>query len=225
MNPPPGTIGILSGDLSRYTDFWLALRRVLRPEGSEFLSAQGSDIVVNMNNMVELMEGEWLWILGDDHVFDQNILIRLLSHDTDVVVPLCLKRSPPYHPVVYKCQDENGSHVTEMELPAHGLHEVWAAGTAGMLVRKRVLDAIPRPVFTTANGSGTISEDLMFCRKIRDAGFKIHVDVDAKMGHISNMVVWPEHLEDAWHIVLELGNGVVMPIRPVLQREPEEVLA
>ena len=220
---PAGTIGVLSGDLTRYTDFWVALHRTLKPDGTDFVSAQGADIVGNMNNMVAGMQGDWLFILGDDHVFRSDLLLRLLAHDVDVVVPLCLKRSPPYHPVVYSHQTEDGLYMAETNLPEHGLHEIWAAGTAGMLIRRHVLDAIPRPVFTTEGG--VTNEDLTFCRKVRDAGYKIWVDVDATLGHISNMVVWPKYIDDSWYSVLELGNGAVvaMSLTPVLAPAAEAV--
>ena len=45
-----------------------------------------------------------------------------------------------------------------------------------MLVKRHVLEAIGEPYFETF---GKQNEDLEFCRKIRNAGFKIHVDCDA----------------------------------------------
>lgn len=211
--PPPltdGTIGVLAGELSRYSDFWLALATCQKTEGTSMVCAQGVDIVGNMNTLVRNMRGDWLWILGDDHVFSQDLLIRLLAHNVDVVVPLCLKRTPPYDPVVYSRQNDQGMYVADNDLPEHGLHPIHAAGSAGMLVRRRVLDAIDKPIFQT-DGSG-LNEDLVFCRKIREAGFKIWVDCDSHIGHISNLEVWPEFRNGQWQIALHLGNRVVMPI-------------
>ena len=205
-----GTIGVLAGELSRYSDFWLALATCQKTEGTAMVCAQGVDIVGNMNTLVRNMRGDWLWILGDDHVFSQDLLIHLLSRNVDVVVPLCLKRTPPYDPVVYSHQNEEGLYVAHNELPQNGIHPIHAAGSAGMLVRRRVLDAIAKPIFQT-DGSG-LNEDLVFCRKIRDAGYRIWVDCDVAIGHISNVEVWPEWRNGQWQIALNLGNRVVMPI-------------
>src|SRR6266498_2105759 len=145
------------------------------PPGSKLLWTKGVDIVGNMNTMVREMRGEWLWILGDDHVMDPDLLQRLLARNVDVVVPLCLKRSPPYDPVVYSHQNELGEYVGA-DLPSSGLVEVHAAGSAGMLVSRRVLAELEDPVFESHGG---LNEDLTFCAKARDAGFRIWCDVDA----------------------------------------------
>jgi hypothetical protein len=209
-----GTIGVLSGDLTRYSDFVLALIHQTLPPGSKMVWTRGADVVGNMNQMVRNMVGDWLWILGDDHVFDGDLLQRLLVHDADVVVPLCLKRIPPYDPVVYSHQNDDGLYVGYTDLPEHGLVPVHAAGSAGMLVKRWVLDELEDPVFESHGG---LNEDLTFCAKVRDLGAQIYCDVDAPMGHISNISAWPVYREGEWQIALHLGNGEIMPIRRVLQ--------
>jgi hypothetical protein len=211
-----GTIGVLSGDLTRYSDFVLALMHQTLPPGSKMVWTRGADVVGNMNQMVRGMVGEWLWILGDDHVFDGNLLQRLLVHDVDVVVPLCLKRLPPYDPVVYSHQNEDGLYVGYTDLPAHGLVPVHAAGSAGMLVKRYVFDALTEPMFESHGG---LNEDLTFCAKVREAGFQIWCDVDSTIGHIGQVSVWPKwhEGEGEWQIMLHLGNGEIMPMRRVLQ--------
>ena len=153
--------------------------------------------------------------MGTDHVMDFDLLQRLLSHDVDVVVPLCLKRSPPYDPVVYSHQNEQGEYVGYYDLPEHGLVEVHAAGSAGMLIRRRVLDAFEDPVFESHGG---LNEDLSFCAKVREGGFQIYCDVDARLGHISEISVWPELRDDGeWGISLHLGNGQKMPVKRLVK--------
>lgn len=218
---PAGTIGVLSSDLARYSDFALALMHTIKPDGTKLAWMRGVDVVSNMNTMViASMQGEWLWILGDDHVFDPDTLMRLLAHDVDVVVPLCLKRSPPYDPVVYLEQNELGEYVGAHDLPEHGLHKIWAAGSAGMLVKRRVFEALEWPPFATEGGG--LNEDLTFCKRVREAGFDIHVDVDVPIGHISQMSVWPRFEEGEWQIGLNLGSGVTYKLKRFL-REPAEV--
>jgi hypothetical protein len=209
-----GTIGVISSDLARYADFSVALMHQHTPPGSKLIWTKGADVVGNMNRLVAGMEGDWLWILGDDHVFAPGLLLGLLAHDVDVVVPLCLKRTPPYDPVVYESQNEAGEYVACMDLPEHGLVEVHACGSAGMLVRRHVLDAITDPVFESYGG---LNEDLTFCAKIRDAGFTIHCDVDAWLGHIGLVSIWPQYRDGEWQVQLDLGNGEMMPVRRFLR--------
>lgn len=208
-----GTIGLVCSPLSRFTDFWLSWIALMRPGTSRILIRQGMDVTGNFNGLVEDMAGDWLWIMGDDHTFRPDILMSLIAHDVDVVVPLVLKKDAPFDPVVYE-GDEVGEdglvyhHVAR--LPESGLHEIYAAGSAGMLIRKHVLDAIERPVFTTEKGMQ--NEDLLFCKKVREAGFKIYCDVDQKMGHIGINAVYPAWQGNRWGAVMDLGGGQVSPV-------------
>ena len=138
-----------------------------------------------------------------------------------MVVPLCLQRAPPYLTLAFSGEDEQaneeGTHVHDTDLPSSGLHEVYAAGNAGMLVRKHVLDAIGEPWFETF---GKQNEDLEFCRKIREAGFKIHVDLDNLLGHIAQMIVWPDWKNDyEWGIRMDLGGDVSIPLKRLLKSD------
>jgi hypothetical protein len=197
--------------MSRFADFSIALLHVLKPPGTKLAWAKGGDVVRNCNRLVKNLHGDWLWLIGDDHLFDPDIVLRLLACEKDVVVPLCLKRSAPFDPVVYSGQDENGKY-EYAELPEHGLHEIYASGQAGMLIRRHVLEAIDEPWFDRPENEG---EDVRFCRKVREAGFKIHCDVDTQLGHIGLMHVWPQHGEDGWGIELNIGDGQLIPLKRI----------
>ena len=206
----PGTVGVISGDLSRYSIFSMCLLNLLSYSGelvSHFDWLVGSNITGNCNDLARRMQGDWLWMIGDDHAFKPDLLERLVLHDVDVVAPFCLQRSAPWPHVVYEGEDfdadEQGTHILHTNLPEHGLVEVYAVGGAGLLVKRHVLEAIGEPYFETF---GKQNEDLEFCRKIRAAGFKIHVDVDTPLGHIGNCIVWPAyHEEHKWGIRLNVG--------------------
>jgi hypothetical protein len=221
-----GTIGLVTQQLARYTDFWLAYQALMRPASTAYLNRQGMDVTGNYNGLITDMRGDWLWILGDDHTFAPDILVNLLSHEVDVVVPLVLKKDAPFDPVVYEGQegqDEDTGlpfHRVAM-LPQSGLHEIYAAGSAGMLIRKHVLDALDRPVFTTSHG--VQNEDLLFCQKVREAGFKIWCDVDQKMGHIGIHTVYPMWEGSRWGSILDFGNGHLSPYFGISDAELDEV--
>jgi hypothetical protein len=199
---PPGTIGVLSGDLTRYTEFSQSMFQLAYPPGSKMAWVKSVDIVGAQNQILGAAEGDWVWIMGDDHVFPPETLVVLLgdmySKDLDVVVPLCLQRFPPFAPVVYKSQNESGSYYVYDDLPEKGLVQVHAAGNAGMLIRKRVLEKL-EPPYVGTDGKG-LNEDLFFCRRIREAGFKIWCDVDVRLGHINSFAIWPKRSEQGWAV-------------------------
>jgi hypothetical protein len=215
-----GTIGVISGEFV-YTDFVLALTHQQTPPGTKLVWKKSVDIVGNLNAMVRDMAGEWMWFMGWDHVMNLDLCARLLHNlarkEVDIIFPVCLKRSPPYDPVIYSHQNEDGHYVGYLNLPAKGLTEIHAAGSAGMMVKRWVFEAIggkEGPWFRT--GPDGLNEDLTFCADAREAGARLWVDPEALLGHISQTSIWPEHREDEWGMSLYLGGGYKMPLRRIL---------
>ena len=218
-----GTIGVLGGELW-HADFAIALLHHQTPPDTKLLATKSVDVVGNMNSLVRGMHGDWLWVLGTDHVMDFDLCARLLHNlarkDIDVIFPVCLKRSPPYDPVIYSHQNENGDYVGYTDLPDTGLHPIWAAGSAGMMVKRWVFDAISTHGPWFWNDNKGLNEDLTFCAAARGVGAKLWVDSEALLGHIGQYSVWPE-LRPAceWGISMHLGNGEKMPLRRIIDPE------
>ncbi len=191
---PPGTILIAGSDLSRYAAFSLSLLGLIRPAGTVVTWNTGANIARNLNDGIDLLHGEWVWRIDDDQVFTPDTLLKLLNHQVSLVAPLCLHRKPPFHPVLYRERLPDGSYLpwpTE-SLPAGGLHEVCATGGSGLLIRREVFAALTKPYFEIGQlRTDDLSEDLYFQRKAQRAGFRVYVDLETTIGHITPMVVWP----------------------------------
>jgi hypothetical protein len=191
---PPGTIGIISHELSRYSDFCSSLVGLQAPSDTILIWNKGVEIAAGLNNIIRNMRGSWLWIMGDDHSFKADILLSLLSANRDIISPLCSGRTYPHFPVVFKGELEGGAYERYMweEFPQNEIIEVVAAGNAGMLIKKHVLDAIGDPWFEAGKSNReNISEDLWFCKRARNAGYKINVHTGLGIGHITPSVIWP----------------------------------
>lgn len=196
-------VGLLSNELARFSSFFQSLLGVMAclPPGSGLGWAKGVNIPKACNSLVSQMLGgpyQWLWLIGDDHTFEPDVVVRLLEHDVDVVVPHCLKRYPPWMPVVFSERDEEGFYVPA-DLPESGLTEIHAAGSAGMLIRRTVLETLDEPWFQPAPGASGLNEDLYFCEKVREAGFDIYCDPAVPLGHIVLATVQPTWSEGQWH--------------------------
>ena len=213
---PPGTIIIAAGEFLRFGSFVNSMLQVLHPPGTQILIKQSVALVDNYNDCLRKMTGDWCWIQADDQTWEKEALLMLLDRDVDVVVPLILKRSPPYQTVIYKDQTDEGYMPFALsELPDTGLMEVHSAGSGGMLIRRRVLEAIGIPHdapwekrhwFTYGDGVH-LNEDLVLCKRIREAGFKIHVDVDVTMGHRGTYTVLPIFEDGRWGIGMNMGQA------------------
>ena len=150
--PPPGSIVLASSEHARYTEFTTSMLRTIKLWSLGGVDVgiawgTGSDITGNFNRAIEMMrpQDEWVWIMGDDHVWDEWLLLQLLQHELDVVVPNVVEKQAPFRPVVYSGIDgkspEGFDYHVVARLPATGVHEVFAAGSAGMLIRRNVIDA------------------------------------------------------------------------------------
>lgn len=226
-----GTVGLSCGSLARYSEFWMSTESVQVPVGSRLIVARGCDIAHQFNQCVRQMTGDWVWFLGDDHTFSPDLLLRLLDHNVDVVVPLIPSRVPPFKPCMLKGPLSKSMTLYRWsELPSSGLYELprdHYIGQACMLVRKRVLDAIGDPWFQQGQFfPDRLQEDLWFCRAIQQAGFTVNIDCDRAIGHMANLEMLPRRVGGQWRPgFLFKGAHVVMDdieIMPIV--DPAQVI-
>ena len=215
---PPGIVIVPCHDLARYHHFSHDLTLLDVPDETVINFNRSASVVQNMNMGIEEMirvDAAWAWLIGDDHVFPRDVIVKLLRHDVDIVVPLCAKRGPPFSLVCMNEElgaDEQGRPLYRTmeyrELPDEdsGLFEVASAGTAGMLVKRHVFEELGSPWFSNSDGF-TVNEDMEFCRRAREAGFKILVDPGTAIGHLGILAAWPAKVNGTWGVKLDLQQG------------------
>lgn len=216
----PGTIVVTAASLARYAEFWLSIEAVKVPYGTRLVAARGADIPHQLNEGIRRMTGEWVWLLGDDHTFEADLLLKLLGRNVDVVMPVVPRRDPPFVPVLmHGPVGPKMRRYAWSEVPLNGLFTLPtgdSAGQAGALVRKGVLDKLGDPWFEGGRLTpGRLMEDMYFIQRLHDLEVPIHVDCDQIMPHIANLTLTPHRHQGRWYI------GHVTPRGPVLWDEPE----
>lgn len=199
MTHPPGTIGILSDDLTRYAWAMAALRSLQIPPHSQMTWVTGHWIASAVNKIMATMraEDEWVCILTDDNPVPPDMLLRLLDHQVPLVAPLVCLRHYPYQPSCFH-QEEDGTFtsMTWEELTGKtGLLPVASFGGPGVVIRREVIETVGMPFFENAPwplGRFDPHEDLWTFQKCRDAGFQPLVDLDCVIGHCFAAVMTPE---------------------------------
>lgn len=136
---------------------------------------------------------DYLFSVDSDIAFPPDTLKRLLSHDRDMVSGLYIQRKPGQHILeVYESNERGGVVNIPYEKIAHrGLVEIAGCGFGCVLVKAEVMRAIPYPHFkyhSALDHKDTVSEDVDFCRKARDRGFKLWADTDIRCNHIGQTV-------------------------------------
>lgn len=226
MTHPPGMVGVIAQETARFSTFAASLTALEVPPETSIKWILGHGISANSNQLVRAMladpKCEWLWILGDDHVFGTTVLTRLLEHDVNIVAPLCLTRMPPYSPVMMsgfatKEEFEKEGYRRRLRLddyPEGGLISIHSVGSAGLLVRRTVFEDMEDPWFEAGMVSGLeIGEDFYFCDKAREQ-YEIWGDLDTMIGHTTVATVWPARVDEGWTFSFGFTGGlqITMPV-------------
>lgn len=138
--------------------------------------------------------------LDTDHVHHLETIPKLLSCERSIVSGLSFMRTPPYEPVMFKGEINNYETITEWEKDS--VIEVDSVGAASLLVDMKVFENIEYPYFQFWKNPSddpslypVIGEDVVFCNKAKEAGYKIYVDTSCTNQHLGQIEVDQEYWE------------------------------
>ena len=124
-----------------------------------------------------------LMFIDSDMQFPPDGINRLMAHDLDVVAGLYFRRQPPHLPTIH--QKEGDKLMIPKTFPKDKPFEVYALATGFMLIKVEVLKNIKPPWFFFGDFHGhAMGEDVYFCNKVRQKGYKIWCDPTIELGHV-----------------------------------------
>jgi hypothetical protein len=129
-----------------------------------------------------------LLFVDSDMVVPMDLLTRLVDANKDIISALAFRRVPPYEPCIFKKCDR-GDMQFWLDYPK-GLIEIQGVGMACTLIKRKVLETVQKPYFFP---EPNIGEDLSFCIRAREAGFKIFCDTNMVCGHCTTEVITEAH--------------------------------
>ena len=170
----------------------------------------GSLIYNARNNLlIKAMNGGYdriLW-LDSDMTFSPGLL-RKLSKDIDngceFVSGLYCERKKPFKPTIFQmCQldvDADGhfkpTAETYMDYPKNSLSDIAACGFGCVLMTmdavNKMAEKFGKYLFMPVGGFG---EDLSFCMRAHEAGFKFWCDSSVMLGHIGHIEIKPDSFD------------------------------
>lgn len=215
MSHPPGLIIVPCSESARWSLFEQHAANLDKPRGTRWTMTRSLNIAANMNKGVEQMLAgtyQWMMVMGDDHAFPDNYLTRLLDHNVQAVSSLVTNRQPPFKILAWDDEDDEGNliPIDPKRLPTKGLHQVFAVGSAGLLVRRSVIVAMMNrnmaPLFHNSSGIKA-DEDIVFCRKLNEIGVPLFVDCSLPLGHIGSFIASPRPTDDGWKTEINFGDG------------------
>ena len=172
---------------------------MLQKTGECMLSMQiGSLIYTSRNNLAQMaiqMDVDYVFWLDSDMVFEPDTLIRMMDtlqkNDYDILTGLYFRRVPPYTPVLFDKLDihRNICSWTEFhEIPEEPF-EIGGCGFGCVLMKADVFYDVQAKHGNMFAPLGNNGEDIAFCWRARDCGFKIYCDPSVICGHVGYSVV------------------------------------
>lgn len=231
LGHPSGTIVVAAGTQPRFYEFQISMERLIVPTGTRFFIERGCDITHNFNDGVERAIGDWIWFMGDDHSFPNDMLIRLLDREVDVVIPPTPCKTNPFLPCIM-----HGSGSLDEWKPSMSLY-TWAEisnrgllalpigdfiGQAGMLVKRSVFADWPSPWFQAGQQDpGRLQEDMTFCRELQKRGHTIWLDTDQVIEHWFIVGITAKHHNAEWVPGLINGHDILLLPDALADRQPD----
>jgi glycosyltransferase involved in cell wall biosynthesis len=132
---------------------------------------------------------DYLFSVDSDIVLPSDSLRKMIDADKDIVTGLYIQRIPNTHTIeVYMVNPTGGlSNIPQELLFQHnGLVEVAGCGFGCCLVKGDVFRRMEYPHFyyqSALDHKNTVSEDVYFCKKARDLGFRVWADTTIVCDH------------------------------------------
>lgn len=159
----------------------------------------GSLIYTSRNSLATMaiqMEADYVFWLDSDMVFPPDTLIRMLDtlkkNDLDILTGLYFRRVPPYTPVLFDQLEMRTKTVcawSEFKTLPEELFEVGGCGFGCVLMDTGVFLSVQAKHGNMFAPMGNNGEDLAFCMRARDCGYKIYCDPSIVCGHVGYSVV------------------------------------
>lgn len=177
-----------------YKDWFIGYINLHKPEPPHevYIICNNDQPLDHNRNRLTMMAIEWgathlLW-LDADIVLPPDGLMKMIKHNMPVVGALCFQKVSPYRPVIYlKSPKYKNVHVFCEDYPK-GLMEVHRTGTGALLVKSEVVKNIEYPWFRFRDDElhpgKMLGEDLYFCERAQEAGYRIYVDTKIIAKHL-----------------------------------------
>lgn len=157
-------------------------------------------LVYTSRNYLALMamqdEADLIMWFDSDMVFNPDTLLRLLKDiddGADFVTGVYYRRTSPFTPTLFSKLDinEEGVAIWDQieEVPDKGIFEVAGCGFGCVLMKTDIARDVFKKFGRLFSPIGEVGEDLSFCWRARECGYKLLCDPDIPLGHVAHTMV------------------------------------
>lgn len=178
--------------------FCHSLALLTKPENTQLAMNPGSLIYTSRDRLAQLAidaEADYVFWMDSDMQFPQDCLIRMLDivqrNDIDILTGLYFRRVPPYTPVLFDRLDFVNNQVkwSEFKEIPEEIFEVGGCGFGCVLMKTEVFFNVLGKYGMMFAPIGSNGEDVAFCIRARECGYKIFCDPSIVCGHVGYSVI------------------------------------
>lgn len=156
------------------------------------------DVANNRNDIIRqaLKDGvSHVIMLDTDQIYQPDIIIKMAAwaaRGKDIVIGPVHRRYDPFELILMRGQPDAYEYIPDKEKYSGKLIEVDAAGTGCIMFSMLTVLDLKDPWFSlddkTPSGK-EIGEDIGFCWKLRQKGYRIWADTSIEIGHMAEIVI------------------------------------
>lgn len=173
---------------------------LLEKTGDCMLSMKAGSLIYTARNDLATQsvkeDVDYVFWLDSDMVFAPDTLVRMLKtvqeNDIDILTGLYFRRVPPFSPVIFDRLDIKPNGVCSFSsfetIPDH-LFEVGGCGFGCVLMTPEVFMSVLSRHGNMFSPIGNNGEDVAFCWRARNCGYKIYCDPSIICGHVGHTVI------------------------------------
>ena len=159
----------------------------------------GSLIYTSRNEIAKkalLDEADLVMWFDSDMVFNPDTLTRMLKYiddGHDMVTGVYYRRTVPFTPVLFQNMDidddkQEAIYNEFTEIPSEPF-EVAACGFGCVLMKTEIFVSVFAKFGNMFSPIGNIGEDIAFCWRARECGYKILADPSIRLGHVGFNII------------------------------------
>ena len=132
-----------------------------------------------------------LW-LDSDMVFNEDLLEDLTFSNKDFVTGIYHARRPPHGSCIFKNINPLKIERFELDDYPNNTFEIAGCGFGCVLIKTDILKDIIWKCGTAFTPQAGLGEDLAFCSRVHEAGYKMYCEPGVRLGHIGHITIYPE---------------------------------
>ena len=207
-------VGLSTGEYIRRAEFLPHFLFMDKPNGTIMATVHGQSPAESRNLIAQqAIDNKCTHVLfvDDDIILQKDTLVKLMRHNKDVVTALYLLRSFPHYPALFDEAFESGANKFTFLDSQSGLIKSSNCGLGCVLISTDVFKKMEEPWVRLGEiKKDGWCDDVGFFNRCREAGFEIWCDLDAAVGHMTGLTLWPEKHEGKWMTNYRHQNGNVL---------------